>query len=106
MTEKKTPAKKTPAKKTPAKKPANKKAPAKKAVAKKAAPKKAVAKRPANTKSPAGINTGVLNKTPLKKSIAPDVDWPEPPAPKIYENNVPKPPTRMEIIRRWFRRLR
>lgn len=87
MSEKKTPPKKTPAKKTPAKKAAAKKTPAKKAPAKKAAPRR----------DPSGVNTGALNKTPLKAQAVKPVAKPA---------SAPVVPSRLEIIRRWFRGLR
>jgi len=99
---KKPAAKKTPAKKTPAKKAPAKTTPAKKTSAKKTPASAPVAKRPKNLKSPAGINTGILNQTPLKSSLQPK---PSEPVTKTYENNTPAPPSRLEIMKRWFRRF-
>lgn len=90
MAEKKTPAKKTPAKKAPAKKAAASKAPAKKAPAKKAAAKKTPAKRAQEV---------------VKASAPVEALKVESPQPKIYENNVPSRPSKLEIMKRWFRRL-
>lgn len=98
MVEKK-PAKKAAAKKTPAKK-----TPAKKTPAKKTPAKKAVAKR-----DPSGINTAPLNKAPLKSQTQRPAKTANPVAPeaklRVYENNVPAPVSRLEIMKRWFRRL-
>jgi len=82
---KKAAAKKTPAKKTPAKKTPAKKTPAKKAVAKplNKAPLKSQTQRPAKAANP----------------VAPEAK------PRVYENNVPAPVSRLEIMKRWFRRF-
>jgi hypothetical protein len=94
MVEKKNAPKKAAAKKTPAKKTPAKKTPAK--------------KTPAKKKDPSGVNTAAFNKTPLK-TPAKRVQAPKPvsaPAPKTYEDNIPAPVSRLEIMRRWFRRAR